>query len=103
MYTVVYQNTAYRSFTNTHSLWSMSQHALQELEQLTVETAKMEKERRTLEFILRDSRAGKDSIRYKSKLLLTVLYTVYTNMVTSHCINTILFCIKGSNTTMNVL
>ncbi|XP_031164738.2 trichohyalin isoform X2 [Sander lucioperca] len=37
-------------------------HALQELEQLTVETAKMEKERRTLEFILRDSRAGKDSI-----------------------------------------
>ncbi|XP_044053052.1 trichohyalin isoform X2 [Siniperca chuatsi] len=37
-------------------------HALQELERLTVETAKMEKEKRTLEFILRDSRAGKDSI-----------------------------------------
>ncbi|XP_078105767.1 uncharacterized protein LOC144517557 [Sander vitreus] len=37
-------------------------HALQELEQLTVETAKMEKERRTLELVLRDSRAGKDSI-----------------------------------------
>ncbi|KAF1389157.1 hypothetical protein PFLUV_G00070540 [Perca fluviatilis] len=36
-------------------------HALQELEQLTVETAKMEKERRTLEFVLRDRRAGKDS------------------------------------------
>ncbi|XP_028433050.1 trichohyalin isoform X1 [Perca flavescens] len=37
-------------------------HALQELEQLTVETAQMEKETRTLEFVLRDRRAGKDSI-----------------------------------------
>ncbi|XP_037634422.1 trichohyalin isoform X2 [Sebastes umbrosus] len=37
-------------------------HALQELERLTVETAKMEKEKRTLEFVLRDSRAEKDSI-----------------------------------------
>ncbi|XP_032371734.1 trichohyalin isoform X2 [Etheostoma spectabile] len=37
-------------------------HALQELEKLTVETAKMEKEKRTLELVLRDSRAEKDSV-----------------------------------------
>ncbi|XP_029295745.1 trichohyalin isoform X2 [Cottoperca gobio] len=37
-------------------------NASQELERLTVETATMEKEKRTLEFVLRDSRAGKDSI-----------------------------------------
>ncbi|KAJ4942069.1 hypothetical protein JOQ06_011939 [Pogonophryne albipinna] len=37
-------------------------HALQELERLTVETAKMEEEKRTLEVALRDSRAGKDAI-----------------------------------------
>ncbi|XP_070689489.1 trichohyalin [Pempheris klunzingeri] len=36
-------------------------HAVQELERLTAETAKMEKEKRTLEFVLRDSRAGRDS------------------------------------------
>ncbi|XP_031712281.1 GRIP and coiled-coil domain-containing protein 2 isoform X8 [Anarrhichthys ocellatus] len=37
-------------------------HALQELKRLTVETSKMEKEKRTLEFVLRNSRAGQDSI-----------------------------------------
>ncbi|KAK5910234.1 hypothetical protein CesoFtcFv8_004087 [Champsocephalus esox] len=37
-------------------------HALQELERLTVETAKMEEEKRTLGAALRDSRAGKDAI-----------------------------------------
>ncbi|XP_045890395.1 myosin-11 isoform X4 [Micropterus dolomieu] len=37
-------------------------HAFQELHRMTVETTKMEKERRTLEFILRDSRAGKDAL-----------------------------------------
>ncbi|KAK1892033.1 hypothetical protein KUDE01_007110 [Dissostichus eleginoides] len=37
-------------------------HALQELERLTVEKAKMEEEKRTLEVTLRDSRAGKDAI-----------------------------------------
>ncbi|KAI9535731.1 hypothetical protein NQZ68_041577 [Dissostichus eleginoides] len=37
-------------------------HALQELERLTVEKAKMEEEKRTLEVALRDSRAGKDAI-----------------------------------------
>ncbi|XP_034727852.1 trichohyalin [Etheostoma cragini] len=37
-------------------------HALQDLEKLTVETAKMEKERKTLELVLRDSRAEKDSV-----------------------------------------
>ncbi|XP_034004398.1 trichohyalin isoform X2 [Trematomus bernacchii] len=37
-------------------------HALQELERLTVETGKMEEEKRTLEVALRDSRAGKDAI-----------------------------------------
>ncbi|XP_033946315.1 golgin subfamily A member 6-like protein 22 [Pseudochaenichthys georgianus] len=37
-------------------------HALQELERLTVETAKMEEEKRTLGVALRDSRAGKDAI-----------------------------------------
>ncbi|KAK9522779.1 hypothetical protein VZT92_019225 [Zoarces viviparus] len=37
-------------------------HALQELKRLTVETSKMEKEKRTLEFVLRNSRTGQDSI-----------------------------------------
>ncbi|XP_068559319.1 paramyosin isoform X2 [Cebidichthys violaceus] len=37
-------------------------HALEELKRLTVETSKMEKEKRTLEFVLRNSRAGQDSI-----------------------------------------
>lgn len=76
----------------------MSQHAVQELEQLTVETAKMEKEKRTLESALRDSRAGKDSIRYKTKLLLIVIYkAVCINMVASHCISITLCCIKDSS------
>lgn len=66
----------------------MSQHALQELEQLTIETTKMEKEKRTLEFVLRDGRAGRDSIKYK--LLLTVLYK-------AACINIILCCIKDGS------
>jgi len=54
----------------------MSQHALQELKQLTGETAKMEKEKRTL----RDSRAEQESIRYKNKLQLTAVtsHRVYT-------------------------
>lgn len=52
----------------------MSQHALQELERLTAETAQMEKEKTTLEFVLRDSRTGKDSVRYKTKFILIVLY-----------------------------
>lgn len=50
----------------------MSQHALQDLEQLIAETAELGKEKKTLEFVLRDSRTGKDSIRYKTKLLLIV-------------------------------
>ncbi|XP_030273582.1 trichohyalin isoform X4 [Sparus aurata] len=37
-------------------------HALQDLEQLIAETAELEKEKTTLEFVLRDSRMGKDSI-----------------------------------------
>ncbi|KAM7018110.1 uncharacterized protein LKV04_002012 [Tautogolabrus adspersus] len=37
-------------------------HALQELELLKVETSKMDKEKRRLEFVLRDHRAEKDSI-----------------------------------------
>ncbi|KAM3611317.1 uncharacterized protein V6R79_016547 [Siganus canaliculatus] len=36
------------------------EHALQELEQLGVETAKLEKEKRSLAFVLRDSRIRKD-------------------------------------------
>ncbi|XP_070821299.1 trichohyalin [Chaetodon trifascialis] len=40
-------------------------HALQELETLSVERAKMEKEKRTLEFVLRDSRTGKDSLSFQ--------------------------------------
>ncbi|XP_051279594.1 trichohyalin [Dicentrarchus labrax] len=40
-------------------------HSLQDLERLSVETAKMQKEKRTLEFVLRDSRTGKDSISYQ--------------------------------------
>nr|XP_040052439.1 trichohyalin isoform X5 [Gasterosteus aculeatus aculeatus] len=37
-------------------------HALQELKRLTEETAKMEKQKRTLEFVLRDNGARRDSI-----------------------------------------
>lgn len=62
----------YRSLNNTQRLWCMSQHALQDLEQLIAETAELEKEKKTLEFVLRDSRTGKDSIGYKTKLLLIV-------------------------------
>nr|XP_046242081.1 trichohyalin [Scatophagus argus] len=40
-------------------------HALQELERLTAQTAKMEKEKRTLEFVLSDNRTGKNSISCK--------------------------------------
>ncbi|XP_041643373.1 trichohyalin [Cheilinus undulatus] len=40
-------------------------HTLQELEQVTTETAKMEREKRRLEIVLRDYRAQKDSISYK--------------------------------------
>nr|XP_040052440.1 trichohyalin isoform X6 [Gasterosteus aculeatus aculeatus] len=53
---------AYRSLTSTHSVWCVSQHALQELKRLTEETAKMEKQKRTLEFVLRDNGARRDSI-----------------------------------------
>ncbi|KAL6114176.1 uncharacterized protein ACO6RY_05009 [Pungitius sinensis] len=42
-------------------------HALQELKQLTVETAKMEKQKRTLEFVLRDNRARESSISCQRK------------------------------------
>lgn len=57
---------AYRSLTSTHSVWCVSQHALQELKRLTEETAKMEKQKRTLEFVLRDNGARRDSIRYEN-------------------------------------
>lgn len=58
----------YRSLTNTHSLWFIPQHSLQELERLTAETAQMEKEKRTLETVLSDSRVERDSIRYPNTL-----------------------------------
>ncbi|XP_059192770.1 trichohyalin [Centropristis striata] len=44
-------------------------HAVQELEQLTEETAKMEKEKRTLEFVLTNSRPGKDCKSYQMNKL----------------------------------
>ncbi|XP_030000065.1 plectin [Sphaeramia orbicularis] len=43
-------------------LQQKKQHALQELEQLTAETAQMEKEKKSLESVLRERRAEKDSI-----------------------------------------
>lgn len=66
----------------------MSQHALQDLEQLIAETAELEKEKKTLEFVLRDSRTGKDSIGYKTKLLLIVPEEASCiNMLSSHYID----------------
>ncbi|KAF3850811.1 hypothetical protein F7725_012583, partial [Dissostichus mawsoni] len=59
----VHMNTAPRRLINTYRFRCTSQHALQELERLTVEKAEMEEEKRTLEVALRDSRAGKDAIR----------------------------------------
>lgn len=45
----------------------MLQHALQELERLTVETAQMEEEeKRTVESVERDSGAERKSVGYKS-------------------------------------
>lgn len=44
----------------------MPQHALQELEQLSAKTAQVEKEKRTLERVLSDSRIERDSVRYET-------------------------------------
>lgn len=53
----------------------MSQHALQELEQLTAETAQMEKEKQILESVLSDSRVERDSVRcFNTVFLLIVIF-----------------------------
>lgn len=52
----------------------MSQHASEELERLTAEKAKMEKDKTTLGFVLRDGRTGTDSVRYGNKLFYTNVY-----------------------------
>ncbi|TKS78680.1 hypothetical protein D9C73_012493 [Collichthys lucidus] len=56
LYGVVYTITVY---SPSQCLWYLSQHALQELERLSVQTAKMETESRT---VVIDSRTWKDSI-----------------------------------------
>lgn len=65
-----FQHTVDRGVTDIHTFmicFCMSQHALQELEQIVAEREKIGKESMTLAFYLKEGWTGKDSARYKTQ------------------------------------
>ena len=63
--------TLHRSLNNKNILIGYGffpQHALQELERVTAQRAQVEKEKKTMESSLRDSRIERDSLRYPNTL-----------------------------------
>lgn len=65
-----FQHTADRGVADIHTFMiciCLSQHALQELEQIVAEREKIWRENMTLPFCLKESWTGKDSARYKTQ------------------------------------